>query len=147
MPLTRHDGRSLLKDTEHALRPWLIFALVPIFAFANAGVSLHGLTLSKLAEPITLGIIAGLFVGKQMGVFGASLLAVGLGLAAMPEGTTIGKLYAMAILTGIGFTMSLFIGTLAFDDEAVLKRVRLGVLMASLLSGIVTTLLFAFLGR
>jgi len=147
MPLTRHDGHSLLEDTEHALRPWVIFAIVPIFAFANAGVSLHGLTLSKLAEPMTLGIIAGLFVGKQIGVFGASLLAIRLGLAAMPEGTTTTKLYAMAILTGIGFTMSLFIGTLAFDDEAVLKQVRLGVLAASLLSGIVAALLFAALGR
>ena len=75
MPMTRHDGHSLLEDTEHALRPWVIFVIVPIFAFANAGVSLHGLTLSKLAAPITLGIIAGLFIGKQIGVFGASLLA------------------------------------------------------------------------
>jgi NhaA family Na+:H+ antiporter len=103
--------------------------------------------LSKLAEPITLGIIAGLFVGKQIGVFCASLLAIRLGLAAMPEGTTAGKLYAMAILTGIGFTMSLFIGTLAFDDETVLKQVRLGVLAASLLSGLVAALLFAALSR
>jgi NhaA family Na+:H+ antiporter len=147
MPLTRRDGHSLLEDAEHALRPWVIFAIVPIFAFANAGVSLHGLTLSKLAEPITLGIIAGLFVGKQIGVFCASLLAIRLGLAAMPEGTTAGKLYAMAILTGIGFTMSLFIGTLAFDDETVLKQVRLGVLAASLLSGLVAALLFAALSR
>ena len=147
MPLTRHDGHSLLEDTEHALRPWVIFTIMPIFAFANAGVSLHGLTLSKLAEPITLGIIAGLFIGKQIGVFVASILAIRLGLAAMPEGTTTTKLYAMAILTGIGFTMSLFIGTLAFDDEVALKQVRLGVLAASLLSGIVAALLFAALSR
>ena len=147
MPLTRHDGHSLLEDTEHALRPWVIFAIVPIFAFANAGVPLHGLTLSKLAAPIPLGIIAGLFIGKQVGVFGASMLAIRLGLAAMPQGATATKLYAMAILTGIGFTMSLFIGTLAFDDEAVLKQVRLGVLAASLLSGIVAALLFAALSR
>ena len=91
MPLTRRDGHSLLEDTEHALRPWVIFAIVPIFAFANAGVSLHGLTLSNLAEPIPLGIIAGLFVGKQIGVFVASMLAIRLGLAAMPEGTTTSK--------------------------------------------------------
>jgi len=145
--MTRRDGHSLLEDTEHALKPWVIFAIVPIFAFANAGVSLHGLTLSKLVAPIPLGIIAGLFVGKQIGVFVASILAIRLGLAAMPEGTTTTKLYAVAILTGIGFTMSLFIGTLAFDDEAVLKQVRLGVLAASLLSGIVAALLFAVLGR
>jgi NhaA family Na+:H+ antiporter len=147
MPLTRQDGHSLLEDTEHALKPWVNFAIVPIFAFANAGVSLHGLTLSKLAAPIPLGIIAGLFIGKQIGVFGASLLAVRLGLAAMPEGATAAKLYAIAILTGIGFTMSLFIGTLAFDDEAVLKQVRLGVLAASLLSGIVAALMFSAIGR
>lgn len=147
MPLTRHDGRSLLEDTEHALKPWVNFAIVPIFAFANAGVSLHGLTFSELAAPIPLGIIAGLFIGKQIGVFAASMLAIRLGLAAMPDGTTATKLYAMAILTGIGFTMSLFIGTLAFDEPAVLKQVRLGVLAASLLSGIVAALMFSIIGR
>jgi len=147
MPLTRHDGRSLLEDTEHALRPWVIFAIVPIFAFANAGVSLHGLTLSNLTAPIPLGIIAGLFIGKQLGVFAASMIAIRLGLAAMPEGTTTAKLYAMAILTGIGFTMSLFIGTLAFDDETVLKQVRLGVLVASLLSGIVAAVMFSVVAK
>ena len=147
MPLTRHDGHSLLEDTEHALRPWVIFAIVPIFAFANAGVSLHGLTFAYLAGPIPLGIIAGLFIGKQLGVFTASMIAIRLGLAAMPEGTTTGKLYAMAILTGIGFTMSLFIGTLAFDEEAVLKQVRLGVLAGSLLSGIVAAVIFSAIAK
>ena len=147
MPLSRHHGHSLLEDTEHALRPWVIFAIVPIFAFANAGVSLHGLTFSDLTAPIPLGIIAGLFIGKQIGVFTASLLAIRLGFAAMPEGTITAKLYAMAILTGIGFTMSLFIGTLAFDDETVLKQVRLGVLMASLLSGIVAALMFSIISQ
>lgn len=147
MPLTRHDGRSLLEDTEHALKPWVNFAIVPIFAFANAGVSLHGLTFSSLMAPIPLGIIAGLFIGKQAGVFAASMLAIRLGLAAMPEGTTATRLYAMAILTGIGFTMSLFIGTLAFDDEAVLRQVRLGVLAASLLSGVTAALMFSVVGK
>ena len=142
MPLTKHGGHSLLEDTEHALKPWVSFAIVPIFAFANAGVPLVGLTFSNLAAPIPLGIIAGLFIGKQIGVFGASLLAIRMGLAAMPEGATVIKLYGIAILTAIGFTMSLFIGTLAFDDEAVLTQVRLGVLAASLLSGIVASLLF-----
>ena len=147
MPLTRRDGRSLLEDTEHALKPWVNFAIVPIFAFANAGVPLGGLTLSQLTAPIPLGIIAGLFIGKQVGVFAASMLAIRLGLAAMPDGTTATKLYAMAILTGIGFTMSLFIGTLAFDDAAVLRQVRLGVLTASLLSGIVAVLMFSIIGN
>ncbi|MBX9650112.1 MAG: Na+/H+ antiporter NhaA [Xanthobacteraceae bacterium] len=147
MPLTRHGGRSLLEDTEHALKPWVGYAIVPIFAFANAGVPLAGLTFSKLAAPVPLGIIAGLFLGKQFGVFGASLLAIRLGLAAMPEGATVAKLYGMAVLTGIGFTMSLFIGTLAFDDEAVLTQVRLGVLVASLLSGIAASLILSAAGR
>ena len=140
MPLTKHGGHSLLEDTEHALKPWVSFAIVPIFAFVNAGVSLAGLTFSELAAPLPFGIIAGLFIGKQIGVFGASLLAIRLGLAAMPEGATAAQLYGIAILTGIGFTMSLFIGTLAFDDEGILTQVRLGVLAASLLSGIVGSL-------
>ncbi|MEO8316700.1 MAG: Na+/H+ antiporter NhaA [Bradyrhizobium sp.] len=147
MPLTRHGGRSLLEDTEHALKPWVGYAIVPIFAFANAGVPLAGLTFSKLAAPVPLGVIAGLFLGKQFGVFGASLLAIRLGLAAMPEGATVAKLYGMAVLTGIGFTMSLFIGTLAFDDEAVLTQVRLGVLAASLISGIAASLILSAAGR
>jgi NhaA family Na+:H+ antiporter len=147
MPLTRHNGHSLLEDTEHALKPWVNFAIVPVFAFANAGVSLAGVTIATLAAPIPLGIIAGLFLGKQLGVFGASFIAIKLGIGAMPAGASAGKLYAMAILTGIGFTMSLFIGTLAFDDEAALTQIRLGVLTASLLSGIVAALMFATLGR
>jgi NhaA family Na+:H+ antiporter len=147
MPLTKHDGHSLLEDTEHALKPWVSFAIIPIFAFANAGVSMAGLTLSNVARPIPLGIIAGLFIGKQLGVFGFSLLAIKLGFAAMPEGATSAKLYGVAILTGIGFTMSLFIGTLAFDDESILIQVRLGVLVASLLSGIAAAFILAASGR
>jgi NhaA family Na+:H+ antiporter len=129
-------GESLLEEIEHALKPWVSYAIVPIFAFANAGVSLSGLTLSSLTAPIPLGIIAGLFIGKQVGVFGASALAIKLGAASAPEGANYTKLYGVAALTGIGFTMSLFIGTLAFDDEAVLAQVRLGVLAASLCSAI-----------
>jgi NhaA family Na+:H+ antiporter len=147
MPLTKHDGHSLLEDTEHALKPWVSFAIVPIFAFVNAGVSMAGLTFSNIMTPIPLGIIAGLFIGKQLGVFGTSFLAIKLGIAALPEGATAAKLYGIAVLTGIGFTMSLFIGTLAFDDEAVLTQIRLGVLAASLLSGIVAALLLTVTGR
>ncbi|MGV7216040.1 Na+/H+ antiporter NhaA [Bradyrhizobium sp. UFLA05-112] len=143
MPLTKYDGHSLLEDTEHALKPWVSFAIVPIFAFANAGVPLAGLTFSNVAAPIPLGIIAGLFIGKQLGVFGLSLLAIKLGVAALPEGATTLKLYGIAVLTGIGFTMSLFIGTLAYDDESVLAQLRLGVLAASLLSGIIAALLLS----
>src|SRR5580704_495766 len=117
MPLSRHAGESLLERVEHALKPWVSYAIVPIFAFANAGVPLVGLSLSTLAAPIPLGIIAGLFVGKQLGVFGAAMAAIKLRIANYPEGTSSAQLYGIAILTGVGFTMSLFIGTLAFDDE------------------------------
>ena len=147
MPLTKHDGHSLLEDTEHALKPWVSFAIVPIFAFANAGVSMAGLSFSDLAAPVPLGIVLGLFVGKQLGVFGTSLLAIRLGLAALPDGASLAKLYGMAVLTGIGFTMSLFIGTLAFDDEHLLTEVRLGVIAGSILSGIVAALLLGATGR
>jgi Na+:H+ antiporter, NhaA family len=147
MPLTRHDGHSLLEDTEHALKPWVSLVIVPIFAFANAGVSMAGLTLAKLAAPIPLGIVAGLVIGKQVGVFSASFLAIRLGIAAPPAGATMAKLYGIAVLTGIGFTMSLFIGTLAFDDETVLTQVRLGVLAGSLLSGVAAVMLLAATGN
>jgi Na+:H+ antiporter, NhaA family len=136
MPLTKHDGHSLLEQTEHALKPWVSFIIVPIFAFANAGVSLAGVTWSNITAPIPLGIMAGLFIGKQLGVYGMAMAAIKLGLAAMPEGATAGKIYGVAILTGIGFTMSLFIGTLAFDDETILTQLRLAVLIASLASGL-----------
>ena len=148
MPLTKHNGHSMLEQTEHALKPWVSFAIVPIFAFANAGVSLAGVTLSNITAPIPLGIVAGLFIGKQLGVFGASMAAIKLGLAAMPEGATAGKVYGVAILTGIGFTMSLFIGTLAFDDENILAQLRLAVLIASLASGLAGAIfLFAVRSR
>jgi len=137
MPLTRHGDESLLEKTEHALKPWISYAIVPIFAFANAGVPLAGVSLSSLTAPIPLGIIAGLFVGKQLGVFGASLAAIKLGIAARPADASRAQLYGVAILTGIGFIMSLFIGTLAFDDEIVLAQIRLGVLAASILSAMV----------
>jgi NhaA family Na+:H+ antiporter len=137
MPLTRRGGESLLERTEHALKPWVSYAIVPIFAFANAGVPLSGVSLTA---PIPFGIIAGLFVGKQLGVFGAAHAAMKLGIAARPADASIAQLYGIAILTGIGFTMSLFIGTLAFDDETVLSQIRFGVLAASILSGIVAAI-------
>ncbi|HXW25042.1 MAG TPA: Na+/H+ antiporter NhaA [Xanthobacteraceae bacterium] len=135
MPLTRDGGESLLERAEHALKPWVGYAIVPIFAFANAGVPLAGVSLASLASPIPLGIIAGLFVGKQVGVFAAAAAAIRLGLAERPAGASSAQLYGIAILTGVGFTMSLFIGTLAFESESAMAQVRLGVLVASLLSG------------
>jgi len=140
VPLRRAPGdthsESPLERLEHGLQPWVAFVILPAFAFANAGVSLAGLSFSSLLTPITLGIILGLFVGKQIGVFGAVWLAVRLRLARRPEGTSWGVLYGVSILCGIGFTMSLFIGSLAFDGPEAARAVRVGVLAASLIAAI-----------
>jgi NhaA family Na+:H+ antiporter len=125
-------GRRL----EHALSSWVAFAIVPLFAFANAGVSLKGMSLGALAQPITLGVVAGLFIGKQVGVFGASWLGVKLGLGRLPSGTSWTALYGVSMLCGIGFTISLFIGGLAFADLHAQDAAKLGVLVGSLLSGL-----------
>jgi NhaA family Na+:H+ antiporter len=122
---------------EQAIRPWSAWFIMPVFAFANAGLPLAGLSLASLVAPLPLGIMAGLFLGKQIGIMlGAGLLIV-LGIAAMPAGGSWLRLYGVAILGGIGFTMSLFIGTLAFDDAAHHAEVRLGVLAGSLISAMV----------
>ena len=131
------DEQSPLHKLEHDLHPWVAYLVLPLFAFANAGVSFAGLSLSSLFSDITLGIALGLFVGKQVGVLAFSALAVSVKLARLPEGVTWAQIYGAACLTGVGFTMSLFIGTLAFDTAEVLNEVRLGVLTGSILSGIV----------
>jgi NhaA family Na+:H+ antiporter len=146
MPFAGGD-ESLLIRTEHALKPWVAYGIIPIFAFANAGVSLRGLSLASLTAPIPLAIIAGLFLGKQFGVFGACAVATKLRIAAAPPGARTAQLYGVAILTGIGFTMSLFIGTLAYEDAAALDQIRLAVLVASLLSGTTGALVLAAAGR
>jgi NhaA family Na+:H+ antiporter len=102
---------------------------------------------ATLAAPIPLGIIAGLFVGKQLGVFGAAAAAIKLGIARPPDGASSAQLYGIAILTGVGFTMSLFIGTLAFDDENLMAQIRVGVLVASILSGLVAWLVLVVAAR
>ena len=130
---------SPLKIMEHALHPWVAFLILPVFAFVNAGVSLQGLTLEALMHPVTLGIAAGLFIGKQIGVMGLTFLAVSLGFCKLPAGVNWMQFYGMALLTGIGFTMSLFIGTLAFTDIELASAVRLGVLFGSILSGVAGT--------
>jgi len=147
IPLARHDGESLLERLEHALKPWVSYAIVPTFAFANAGVPLGGMSFSTLTAPIPLGIIAGLFLGKQIGVFGAAMLAIKLGIAKPPAGASPAQLYGLAVLTGVGFTMSLFIGTLAFEDETLMAQVRIGVLAASVLAGLVAWLVLMVSAR
>ncbi|MDT8343016.1 MAG: Na+/H+ antiporter NhaA [Thermohalobaculum sp.] len=138
-----HEGRSPLKTIEHGLHPYVAYFVMPIFAFANAGVPLGGLTLADLTAPLTLAIALGLFAGKQIGVFGCAWGAIRLGLAEPPRDATLMQLYGVALLAGIGFTMSLFIGTLAFADPAHQNAVRLGVLAGSLMSGIVGSVVLA----
>lgn len=130
------DTPSPLTRAEHGLHVWVAFLILPLFAFANAGVSLSGISFSDLLSPVPLGIAAGLFLGKQIGVFAACFLAVKIGLARLPEGANWMQVYGVACLTGVGFTMSLFIGTLAFDDPDLLNGVRLGVMLGSILSGV-----------
>ncbi len=124
-------GGSPLHKLAHALQTPVNFAIMPIFAFANAGVPLMGLGLADLTEPLTLGIAAGLVIGKPVGITLAVLLVVLPGIAKLPQGAHYGQILGIAFLAGIGFTMSLFIGALAFADEALMNQVRLGVLAGS----------------
>ena len=126
-----------LVRAEHGLHGFVALFVMPVFAFANAGVNLGGLSLGDFLSPVPLGIAAGLFIGKQLGIFGLTWSSVRLGLCQLPEGVTWLHVYGASALAGIGFTMSLFIGTLAFDDPSQQAAVRLGVLSGSLLSGFV----------
>ena len=136
IPLRAGDDQSPARHLEHTLHPWVAFAVLPIFAFANAGVSFLGMGLGTITNGVPLGIILGLFFGKQIGVFGMVALARMLRIAQLPEGTTWLQVYGVAVLCGIGFTMSLFIGTLAFEhgNFDLLGGVKIGVLIGSLLS-------------
>ena len=136
IPLGKRDGGSPLKTLEHALQPWVVFFIMPVFALANAGASLEGVGMHTFLDPVALGIILGLFLGKQFGVFACCWLAVRLGYAQLPSGARWASLYGVAILTGIGFTMSLFIGSLAFAPGSQDTAVRLGVLTGSALSAV-----------
>ena len=126
---------SLLIKIEHAISPYVAFGIMPLFAFANAGVSLEGLTFSSLLDKVPLGIVLGLFVGKQLGVFVFSYVSIKLKVAQMPNNTNWFNFYGVGILTGIGFTMSLFVGNLAFvENMQYMDGVKIGVLTGSLLS-------------
>ncbi|MGY2050772.1 Na+/H+ antiporter NhaA [Methylobacterium sp. JK268] len=142
------DTHSPLHTLEHALQPVVAYAIVPIFGFANAGVALRGLGLDALLAPVTLGVAAGLFLGKQAGVFGGVWLAVRSGLAKKPVGATWAQIYGVALLCGIGFTMSLFIGALAFAVRPEFEaETKLGVLLGSLLSSLAGALVLVLAGR
>lgn len=135
-PGTPDDAQSPLHRLEHALHPWVAFAVVPVFGFANAGVALTGVGVATLLQPLPLGVAAGLALGKQLGVFGAVVAAVRLGGIARPRDASWVQIYGAALLCGIGFTMSLFIGGLAFADAAQVDAVKIGVLAGSVLSAI-----------
>ncbi len=135
---------SPLHRLEHTLHPWIAFGILPIFGLANAGLSLSGISPADLIAPVPLGIAAGLFIGKQVGVMVAAVLAVKLGWAQWPEGTTPMQIYGVALLCGIGFTMSLFIGGLAFSSDDLQNQVKLGVFSGSIIAAIAGFLVLRF---
>jgi NhaA family Na+:H+ antiporter len=135
----KDPDHSPVQRLEHALHPWVAYGILPLFAFANAGVRLEGIRFSDLLQPIPLGIMMGLVIGKQVGVFTFSWLAVKAGLARLPSGVSFKQVYAASLLTGIGFTMSLFISMLAFENTAsgeVVVMDRPGILLGSLVSAV-----------
>lgn len=146
IPMRDASGGSPAEALEHGLHPWVAFLVLPMFAFANAGVSLAGMRPADLLAPLPLGIALGLLAGKAIGVFGSAWLLVRAGLAARPKGSSWTQFFGVCVLCGIGFTMSLFIGGLAFEgmDASFETRVKLGVLGGSLLSGVIGALI---LGR
>jgi NhaA family Na+:H+ antiporter len=150
VPIVKTPGAPDSPDSpvhrlEHALAPWVAFLIVPLFGFANAGVTLSGVGAGALLAPLPLGIAAGLFAGKQLGIFGAVWLSVKLGVARPFRGATWLQTWAVAMLCGIGFTMSLFIGTLAFShDSALVEEAKLGILAGSLLSAVGGYLILRF---
>ena len=147
IPMRADDATSPLHRLEHALHPWSAFAIVPLFGFANAGVSLAGVGPGTFAQPLVLGIALGLFVGKQAGIFAAIWGADRLGIARRPAGVRWSQLYGMALIAGIGFTMSLFIGGLAFADPAQMDAVKIGVLAGSVASALAGAAVLLIAGR
>ena len=145
IPLRANDGQghSPLRHLEHGLHRWVAFGILPIFAFANAGVTFEGIGLYSFVEPVKLGISAGLFVGKQIGIFGVLFVMIRFGLARMPEDANWLQLYGVSLLCGIGFTMSLFIGGLAWEHANFDAPVRLGVISGSILSAVLGFLVFS----
>jgi NhaA family Na+:H+ antiporter len=137
IPMRTRDGNSMVEDAEHALVPWSAYLVVPIFGFANAGVSLEGLGLENLLDPLPLAVAAGLVLGKQVGIFGAVWGAVKLGIVAKPAGSSWAEIWGVSVLCGIGFTMSLFIGELAFPGSPFLRdEAKIGILTGSFISAV-----------
>ena len=128
----------MLKEMEHDLHYWVAFMILPLFAFVNAGVDLKSISIEEMAGPVPMGIMAGLFIGKQVGVFGFSWIAIKMGIASLPENSNWTLLYGVSVLTGIGFTMSLFVDSLAYNDTQLYHYAdKLAILLGSFLSAIV----------
>jgi len=138
IPMRSRTG-SPLKEIEHRLHKTVAFFVLPVFAFANAGIDFVGITLQNVSHSVPLGIALGLFVGKQLGVFSFCWLSIKLGLTQLPKGMSWLSLYGTAVLCGVGFTMSLFIGSLAFEESGIdlLFDDRIGIVLGSLVSGVV----------
>ena len=139
IPISGKRYASPLKHLEHVLHPWSAYLILPLFAFANAGVSLDGIQLSDLLSPVPMGIILGLFIGKPLGIFTISWLSVKLGIAQLPSGVNFKQIFAVSILCGIGFTMSMFIASLAFEHGGLDygSYSRLGILVGSTLAAVI----------
>ncbi len=147
VPMNSRSGGKVLERMEHALHPWVAFLVVPVFAFANAGVSFAGLEISALAAPLPLGIALGLLLGKQLGIVGFAWIAAKSGIASLPTGINWAQMWGLSLIAGIGFTMSLFIGNLAFASPEQIAAVKLGVLGGSILSAIGGILILRSAGR
>jgi len=141
IPLKARDGEDLLEHFEHGLHPWVAFLVVPVFAFANAGVGLLDIQLAALLAPLPLGIALGLLVGKQIGILGFAWIASKTGVASLPKGIGWMQIWGLSMIAGIGFTMSLFIGNLAFASADQIAAVKIGVLTGSIISAIAGVLI------
>lgn len=146
---TKNSEPSPLLGIEHALHPWVAYGILPLFAFANAGVSLAGVNLHSFTHHVPMGIAAGLLIGKTVGVFGLTWIAIKTGLAALPAGANWGQVFGVAILCGIGFTMSLFVGSLAFvaGSSEYAGMDRMGILTGSILAALIGYGVTAFFSR
>lgn len=148
IPMRGKDDDTMLERMEHGLAPWSAYLVVPIFGFANAGVEIGSLGLAGILAPLPIAIAAGLFLGKQIGILAAVWAAVKVGFAQKPEGASWPEIWGVSILCGIGFTMSLFISSLAFvGNDLLIEEAKIGILMGSLLSGIVGFVILRFFSR
>lgn len=147
IPLRDKKGNSPAEKLEHTLHPWVVFFILPVFAFANAGVKINFEQSGALFDPVPLGVMAGLFIGKQLGVFLFSLVIIKLGFARLPTGASWLQLYGVSLLCGVGFSMSMFIGGLAFANTEYVMADRMGILLGSFVSALAGYLVLHFSSR